>query len=174
MDTVKTVRKGQVRGDLGLRIDPGAVELVVKNTDRTGHNGESSTVTDSGDSVVSGVAIPEQSGEGRSGDVSSREESLDHSGRGGGDVEGETESTGGDTRGDEVSLLVEDLVSGDVLALPGGGVLDDLSEGLGVGKAGKSGPSVVGDRVKDHQVTLAGEKLLGSFKFLDSHILFVF
>ena len=158
MDTVETVAVGEVRGDLGLRIDPGQLLLLVSNQDGSSEHGELYTETYGGDGIARARA---QSGEPCRGadvtsvDVGSSHEFLHHGRGGAGDIEGEGEGTGGHLCGDEVTLLIQDLVGGDILALPGSGILHNLTQGLRIGKVGQLSRGIVADGAEDYEVALS-------------------
>lgn len=163
VNTIQAIGVGQVGGDLRLRIDPSAIELVVENHDRAGLDRKLDAEADSSDVSIKNAC------ESSSGDIHASEEFFHHSEGGRSDIEGEAESTGSDSSGDQVTLLVENLVGVDVLTFPRSGILDNLAERLRLSEVGKALAGVVGDRAEYNQVALSCEKFRGVFKFRNSH-----
>ena len=172
MDTVETVAVGQVRGDLGLRVDPCAELLLVCDEDRHGEHGEIHTETDGGNRRVRGLE-PGGRAEVGARDVGGGHELLHHIRARGGDVEGEGQRTGGHLGGDEVTLLVEDLIGGDILTLPGSGVLDNLTQGLRAREVGELRRGIVSDGGEDDEVALSYKRDSCGIDFADNscHVL---
>ena len=166
MDTVQTVGERQVRGDLGLRIEPSTLLLLVGDQHGNGENGEVNTESDSG-------GAGSKVGRRTDGDIGGGHELLHHIRTGGGDIEGEGKGTGGNLGGDDITLLVEDLVGGHVLTFPRSGVLHDLTKGLGVSKIRKGGRRVVGNGIKDDEIALSYKRYGCGINFVNnsSHIL---
>lgn len=164
VDAVQTVGEGQVGGNLGLRIHPGTLLLLVGDEDRNGEDGDFNTEADSGRTGIEEVRRAEV----RAADGSGLHEFLHHVRAGGGDIEGERQSASGDAGGDDVTLLVEDFVSGDILALPGSAVLHNLAERLRVGEVGEFGGGIITHSVEDDEVALSNKRNSRGINFVDN------
>ena len=167
VNTVETVRECEVGGNLSLRIDPSAALLGVNDGDRAGLHWQ---VNAKACGLECFARTSFKSCESNILDrVSARKEVLHHSKGSRCDIEGESESTSGDVRGNNITLLVKNLVGAHVLAFPSGRVLDNLSERLGSGEGCKGGVGVVADGLKHHEVALSFKQLGAGIKFCNRH-----
>ena len=154
MDTVQTIAVGQVGGNLRLRINPSAFLLLIGYEDRNGEDREVNAETNcgrAGGQETRGAKV-------RRGDVGGGHELLHHIRTRRGDVEGEGQRAGGHLCGDQVTLLVENLIGGNILTFPGCAILHNLTEGLRSAEVGQFGGGIVIDGGEDDEVALTNKR----------------
>lgn len=170
VDAVQAVGEGQVGGNLRLRVHPGTLLLLVSDEDRNGEHGNLNAEADSGRTGLEEVRRTEV----RAADGRSLHEFLHHVRTSGCDVKGERQSASGDAGGDDVTLLVEDFVRGDILTFPGGAVLHNLAKGLRIREVGKFGGGIIIHSVEDDEVALSNKRNSCGINFVDNscHIVY--
>lgn len=172
VDTIQTVSESEVGGNLCLGVNPSAILLGVHDCDRTGHDGdfnaEACSATDSRSLGAKEVKIT------RACDVGTLQEGLNHRGGSGGDIEGESEGTSGDVSGNDVTLLIKNLVGGNIFTLPSSRILNNLSEGRGVHKIGKGLVGVVVNCGEYNEVALSFKQFRIGIQFSNCHNLMMF